>query len=80
MLFAWVRRDESLRKEACIGLSTTATLAAEPTRIIERSGARRGLQTQRRPLIGPGARKVEQSGKTEAAGKTTIHGGFDKVR
>jgi hypothetical protein len=28
---------------------------------------------------GLGPRKVAQSGKTEAAGKTTINGGFDKV-
>jgi hypothetical protein len=47
-----------------------------PNSIIKCSGR---LQTQRRPLVGPGDRKVDQPGETEAAGKPTINGGSGKV-
>jgi hypothetical protein len=39
----------------------------------------RRLQTQRRPLIGPRHRQVDQSSEAEAAGKAAIDSGFDKV-
>jgi hypothetical protein len=60
MQFTWVGRDQSFaEKKPTLGSRRCQIGAAEPMRIIERSGSGRHLQTQRRPLIGPSDRKVD---------------------